>query len=537
MRIVLPLLVVAYLLPGLLGHQPWKPDEPYTFGVARDMLLNGDWVVPMVGDLPFVEKPPFYYWVAAIAMRAVHGLAPHDAARLATAFFVLLTLGATAAAARLCWSARASIPAVLLVMASIGLEGHAQRLQVDHALMAGFAVAMLGLSACARERWWGGLALGIGTGMGFLAKGLIAPAVIGLAALSLPALFAAWRTRRYAEQLVYAFVVALPLVIGWPLALWLRDAALFQEWFWDNNVGRFLGFSIAKLGATSEPGFWPATLPWFLFPVWLFAAGAIVHERRRALVRPGVQIGIVMAAAMLLVLLTSASGRAIYAIPLLPPLALVAASHAQADDRRFAIVLGKSALVIAALAATFMWAVWLSLLLTGDVANWTRLAEHFPVPFQMRFDGTIVAAAALLTLGFVAIVALRDRLPHIQLVLWVGMLTLAWGLSMTLWLPWLEAAKGYRDVFTEAGERMPQGCVALLGFGESERAMAEYYIERPVRASAQRGACDTLLWRGKAGRTRHRPETGWRSVWAGSRAGDTGEKFELFVRARLNGFQ
>ena len=39
---------VAWTLLGLLGHDPWKPDEAHTFGVVYQMLQNGDWVVPML---------------------------------------------------------------------------------------------------------------------------------------------------------------------------------------------------------------------------------------------------------------------------------------------------------------------------------------------------------------------------------------------------------------------------------------------------------------------------------------------------------
>src|SRR5207253_2524138 len=83
------------------GHDPWKADEPYTFGVVYHMLRSGDWIVPTVGGQPFVEKPPLYYWVSwATAAAASPWLALHDAARLASAVFVVIGIVATAWAAR-----------------------------------------------------------------------------------------------------------------------------------------------------------------------------------------------------------------------------------------------------------------------------------------------------------------------------------------------------------------------------------------------------------------------------------------------------
>ncbi|CAH2788159.1 MAG: Putative transmembrane protein [uncultured Paraburkholderia sp.] len=42
------------------GHDPWKQDETYTFGIVKHMLDTGDLVVPTNAGQPFVEKPPVY---------------------------------------------------------------------------------------------------------------------------------------------------------------------------------------------------------------------------------------------------------------------------------------------------------------------------------------------------------------------------------------------------------------------------------------------------------------------------------------------
>ena len=62
----LAILMVLYVVPGLVGHDPWKQDETYVFGIIYSMLQSGDWTVPMVAGEPFMEKPPLYYWVALL---------------------------------------------------------------------------------------------------------------------------------------------------------------------------------------------------------------------------------------------------------------------------------------------------------------------------------------------------------------------------------------------------------------------------------------------------------------------------------------
>src|SRR4249919_1119658 len=83
------LLCIAWMLPGLIGRDPWKPDEAYSFGLVYHILESGDWVIPTLAQEPFMEKPPLFYLTAALFTRAFGWLLPlHDAARLATAFYL-----------------------------------------------------------------------------------------------------------------------------------------------------------------------------------------------------------------------------------------------------------------------------------------------------------------------------------------------------------------------------------------------------------------------------------------------------------------
>lgn len=533
--VVVVLLVAAYVFPGLVGHDPWKPDEPYTFGTVLNMLKTGDAVVPMVGGEAFVEKPPLYYWASWASASLLSGWLPlHDAARIASLFFVLSSIAACAGACALLWGDGAAALAALLFLGTLGIESHAQRMQVDLALLMGFAIAVLGLAACARGRRWGGAALGLGVGLGFLAKGLFAPAIIGLAALLLPLFFVQWRTRAYALQLAIALGVALPALLIWPLALYSRAPKLFDEWFWTNNFGRFTGYAIPRLGASSDRGAWSQDLAWFLFPTWLYAGGAVLREGRHGWHHPAIQIGLTLTLVGALVLAVSASMRAVYLLPLVPGLVLVGVGALRAREGRYAKALGFAAVVAAGTAAIFMWTVWALLLARGDLGEWPPLTHAFPLPFAMPLSPPTIAAATALTLGFVALATARRRLPAAGLTLWVGALALIWGLAHTLWLPWLDAAKSYRPVFDEVKRRMPADarCVVMHGLGESERAMVEYYLGVIPRARhVHEEDCRALMWEGNLHKTRGWPWPGqWKLVWRGHRNGELEEGFELFLR-------
>ena len=83
------LLCIVWLLPGLIGRDPWKPDEAYSFGLVNHVFQTGDWVVPALAEEPFLEKPPLFYITAALFAHAFGWLMPiHDAARLANIFYL-----------------------------------------------------------------------------------------------------------------------------------------------------------------------------------------------------------------------------------------------------------------------------------------------------------------------------------------------------------------------------------------------------------------------------------------------------------------
>src|SRR5450631_3599090 len=82
-RLALYGLIGAWLLFGLFGRDPWKPDEAYTFGVVNHIVQTGEWVVPQLAGEPFMEKPPLFFATSAFFVQLLGSwLSPHDAARL-----------------------------------------------------------------------------------------------------------------------------------------------------------------------------------------------------------------------------------------------------------------------------------------------------------------------------------------------------------------------------------------------------------------------------------------------------------------------
>jgi 4-amino-4-deoxy-L-arabinose transferase-like glycosyltransferase len=528
------MLVAAYLLPGLIGHDPWKQDETYIFGMVDHLLRSGDWVVPMVAGEPFMEKPPLYYWVAAGFARLCSPWLPlHDGARLATGFFMTITCIAIGWTTRQWWGKGYGRYGVFALLGCFGIVFYGHLILTDVPLLTGFALAASGFALARSRAVAGGLFLGVGVGVGFLAKGLLAPGVLGLTAVLLPACFPAWRSYRYLRTMAVALFAALPWLLIWPIALYWRSPPLFMDWFWVNNVGRFVGFSVPLLGSEHTSHFWLETLPWFTFPALPLAIVTLWRERGSILDNPMLQCSVVMFGVLMSVLWLLASARPNYALPLLVPVCLLAAPAMISLSSRIDRWWDRGARALFGLFASAVWLVWGAMQIHRAPANWPLLGRYLPSDFVPPMDFDDLVLAPLLTLLVATIVWRHSKAPGRGAVSWVTGMTLCWALVSTLWLEWVDYAKSYRSVFASMRISLPEErrCVASIGLGESERAMLRYFLgfnttRREVVPAAN---CDVLLINGFA----ESPPTNidprrWNLIWEGARPGDRHERFWLF---------
>jgi 4-amino-4-deoxy-L-arabinose transferase-like glycosyltransferase len=542
--------LALYLIPGSVGREPWKQDEMYTFGIVQHIAQSGDWIVPTNAGTPFMEKPPLFDWLAASLMQATASWLPApDGARLATLFAVLVTFAATAATARVVstkrgWLTRETVGAVLLLAGTVGLVKHAHDLFTDVGLMAASAVSLYALlyiaqaagDARRRPLWRAASLLGIGTAAALMTKGLLMPGVFGLSALLVPVFVRTCRSRRYALALLIAGAVALPLMAIWPALLAQRSMPLFTTWLWDNNVGRFLGFSVPELGSDNTLATPFKALLFFAFPVGPLALVALARSATWR--QPALVVAALVAGAGFATLCLSATMRELYLLPLLPAFTALAASVAvrlPASIQRVWVGLARTLAFVSAAAAWFTW--WI---VRGPLSwhHWVApLGRWLPLDYQLPGRQPVAVLAALaLTLGWIAMQPAIDRSgPWRGAASWAAAITLGWGLMSTLLLPWIDDAKSYRDVFRQAAAALApviaeDDCIASSGLGESEAPMFSWYTHRqavPIEGgNAQR--CTIKLVQMQTARPSAEP--GWQPFWNGARPGDHDQRFTLYSR-------
>ncbi|CAJ0883518.1 Undecaprenyl phosphate-alpha-4-amino-4-deoxy-L-arabinose arabinosyl transferase [Ralstonia sp. LMG 32965] len=545
--LLVALVACAYLLPGTLGHDPWKQDETYTFGIVQHMVATGDPIVPINAGQPFVEKPPLYAWVASTLVWLLADVLPaHDAARLASALFAGLALAFTARLARAAtgapsWTDARVLGTVALSAGSLIVVKHAHEMITDVALLAGTAIGFCGLFECvqpatrARGSAW---LLGIGMGIALLAKGVFIPLVFCITIAGAGALLPTCRSRVFARQLSMAALVFLPFATIWPTLFYLRAPDLFHVWFWDNNIGRFLGFSVPVLGAENDDPFyvWHSLLT-IGFPAGPLALVALAGGAWRDWRMPHVGLPLVFAAVGLLALQVSATARPLYLLPFIVPLAMLGQQAIKRLPMRVHIAWDYLSRALFGGVVLLAWLLWAVMTESTSHAGLRWLDRWLPVDWTLPIHPTLVAAALALTVGWLWLLPrLKAAGAWRGAVSWAAGALVGWGLIGTLLLPWLDEAKSYRSVFDSLGVKLTPAwrmddCMASLHLGESEAPMLRYFtgiLHQPVGQSTAHH-CRWLIVQDSHTHART-PGMEWTLFWSGARHGDRNERLRVFQR-------
>jgi 4-amino-4-deoxy-L-arabinose transferase-like glycosyltransferase len=493
-------LAALLLLPGLSATPFDDPGEGQHAEIAREMAASGDWLVPRLNGVRYLDKPPLLYWFEAAAFSAL-GVSPWTARLGPVLGTVMAAAGTAMLGARLLGpgggllAAGALLSSALFV--SFGRYVRPETLFVA-GIQWGFAGLLLGLSESEprSSRAWavlGCAALGVAS----LVKdplGLVGPlATVGLA-LGLRG--AGWPLRRWLPP---AGVILLVVIGGgWYVAA-LRQPGFAWYTVVDNhllNAVRLRHFpdedvplsaleflSVSVLGAVP----------------WIIAAARTVgvQVRRRAWRRreetPWTALALWMVGvAAVFVLVPFRLPH--YALPAYPAIALLAARGWQDSPPRsmitahallFALLATGCAVVAGSDGRAFMQTV----LSTADVYTRKEIAlgQAELLPSWAAFEPLFARAAVVLGAGSVALVpTLRPRWRGLG-----GWVVLATMLAVMPAVPAaVSAIASSRTVHGMAGEvdrRLgPDDLLVHEGPIENSGALELYSNRRPILLEARR---------------------------------------------------
>ncbi len=531
--LLIAVLGLAWLLPGLIGHDPWKPDEAYTFGVVYEILQGGSRVIPQIAGEAFIDKPPLFHLGAAISAWLFSAVLPlHDGARLVVGFWIGLALLFSSLASRELHGPRHGLVAALLLIGSLGLVVRGHQLITDVAALGGFAMAYYGAALSMRRGAPGGFWIGTACGIVFMTQGIPEAAIVAAIAVLLPLAGPHWRTPRYAASLMVAAVAALPWLLIWPLLLLQRDPALFEVWLNAENLSRFFGTHNPLAGL----GYYLRILPWYTFPAWPIALWALWRaHRQRQLASPPVVLPAVGLGATLLLLGFATESRELYALPMLLPMALLAVPGVDPLRRGAANGWFWFSIMGFTFFIAFAWVYWSALELGIPAKLHSHLHTIRP-GYDFGFRWLPFALGLAYTAGWFALLGTLRKSTERPLIVWAAGITTVWALLATLFIGWVDTQKSYRSMIDGMQRALPAQyrCMASRDLGEAQRAMLHYFAGiRTLRTETGpgAGACDLLLVQGRPLDETVMPAE-WNKIWEGHRPGDKDERFRLYRRGR-----
>jgi 4-amino-4-deoxy-L-arabinose transferase-like glycosyltransferase len=311
------------------------PDEPRYAWIAREMAETGDWVTPRLYGKPWFEKPPLFYWGAAVCFK-LFGVS-EASARLPCAVSALLATLALAWLALRLYGAETARWLLLLLPTTVGIIGFSHAAATDMPFSAMLTIAMvcaavaLGLTRnentpiLPRTPWLALIFFGFFLGLAVLAKGPAANILSGGAIFFWALLTKHWRD---ASRLLHPAAIAsfCLTALPWYILCAHRNPDFFRIFIIEHNFKRYLTPEFQHI----QP-FWYyvpiiliAILPWSVI-LLLVGCDAVLSFRQNQWKESNSLLLALWAIFPLVFFSLSQSKLPGYVLPILPPLATLAA--------------------------------------------------------------------------------------------------------------------------------------------------------------------------------------------------------------------
>ena len=320
-RIVLAVAAILFIC-NIWGYDLWAPDEPFFGEGAREMVVDGQWVVTHVNGTVNTHKPPFFFWLIALLSLPL-GRVTSLTARLPSALAALGTVAMTLRLGRRGSSERTAVLAAFILATSYLFWDKARSVQIDAVLC-----CLIWVALSAFEAWRAGDLDGRRAGLIFwaaaalavLAKGpvgLLLPLGIAIATLAVDREIGRWRHfAPLTGPLIFAVICG-----AWVVATMLWGPAEYSVW--GALKEHFVDRGIHGMHHAQPWWYYAKVLPPQLLPWTLLVPGALVLAwRRRDRMDRFLLVTVVF---VVLFFSISTEKRTLYVLPAFPAVALMTA--------------------------------------------------------------------------------------------------------------------------------------------------------------------------------------------------------------------
>jgi 4-amino-4-deoxy-L-arabinose transferase-like glycosyltransferase len=390
-----PLLLAAVsgllFFPGLGTRDFWAPGEPIYGEVIRVMFEKNNWLVPMLNGQIYADKPVLYFWLALVLSKISGGVSEWTV-RLPAALGGLGLVLAVYHFGKTFYDRQTGFMAGLILATTYRLLWESRYLRLDTVLSFFLFIGFLFFLKAFFGKGGKGFFLGAYAcfALATLTKGPIGIILPGLAVITLIAVTGRWRQIKEMRLVSGALLVAA-LILPWLMLLHFRgEDQWLHDFIWIHNVQNF---ALKPIGHVRPFYYYFVNLPPDFLPWTLLVPGALIfyypwHHRLR---ENPVSLALVCWFAAVFIFFTASKSKiAYYLLPLLPSLALLAASYLKelVSERELhgmhwrctmallyfcvcVLLLGAVALPIASFKierGLFVWAVCLTVILVAGAA-------------------------------------------------------------------------------------------------------------------------------------------------------------------------
>lgn len=324
--IALVAISVLLFLVDLGGRDLWDIDEGMHAAIAQTMLLSGDWITPVFNNEVFLDKPPLFKWLTAIAFK-LFGYSEF-AARLPAALSALATVLLCYGIGRELYSRRTGLLAGVVLATSLEFAVIARTVQYDmpfalFTTLALFAYILAMRDQQPTQRYW--VLFYVAIGLAVLTKGPLGAVLVGLgvaAHLVATGSARAWLRAMNPVGILTFFAIAAP----WYVLMELANPGYIEYFVIQQHVGNVLGEIGEHVARHPEPVYYyipvfiGAMLPWSLtLPQSIYSA--VKYREARVAHADVLLVAFVIGS---LALLSAATSKlANYLLPLLPVAAVL----------------------------------------------------------------------------------------------------------------------------------------------------------------------------------------------------------------------
>ncbi|ASK79505.1 hypothetical protein CF386_10635 [Paraphotobacterium marinum] len=322
--------IIFFTLIGNLTRGLWNPDEARVAGIIQHMISSNNFVVPILGTEPFMEKPPFYGILAAFFMKYFN-FGALETLRLFNSFLILLTLYFLFKLAEILMDSKRALLTIIIMGTFEGFVMQSSWIRADIGLSLFIMIAFWAIAySFLKKKLYYLFIASMASSFAFMCKGPIAFVFI----------FSFWliflinyilKNKGQILKLIFIHIFSIIFILT-PILIWIflllkepNGQHLFNIWFWENQVGRLSGSS-TSLGHINKSYIYylgpilEYTLPW----TPLFIVGLIQSFKKFDWLKFTVSLSFIIS---MIILSIASTKRGMYLQPLLPLMAIITAFY------------------------------------------------------------------------------------------------------------------------------------------------------------------------------------------------------------------